>query len=203
MISQSDLFKLFRMISRCVINCDECALRFYVCSIFVDRVFVLFIFHHGVHWTYKCFAYVAPRGRIWVRRGLCGFGDIRGSVGRYDPWGIKAAGFAITTKINHYAAVTRLLPGCGASGLGRSPTPDCPPSGRAAGAHYQQLLMRGAAGVGTRHQPHSARSCELALGAAWGGCQRTKRKSSQCKHGKLSRQRRRGPSCSGPCRICW
>ena len=106
MISQSDLFKLFRMISRCVISCDECALRFYVCSIFVDRVFVLFIFHHGVHWTYKCFAYVAPRGCIWVRRGLCGFRDIRGSVGRYDPWGIKATGFAVTTKINHYAAVT-------------------------------------------------------------------------------------------------
>ena len=94
------------MISRCVISCDECALRFYVCSIFVDRVFVPFIFHHGVHWTYKCFAYVAPRGWIWVRRGLCGFGDIRGSVGRYDPWGIKATGFAVTTKINHYAAVT-------------------------------------------------------------------------------------------------
>ena len=86
--------------------CDECALRFYVCSIFVDRVFVPFIFHHGVHWTFKCFAYVAPRGWIWVRRGLCGFGDIRGSVGRYDPWGIKATGFAVTTKINHYAAVT-------------------------------------------------------------------------------------------------
>ena len=106
MISQSDLFKLFRMISRRVIMCDECALRFYVCSIFVDRVFVPFIFHHGVHWTYKCFAYVAPRGWIWVRRGLCGFGDIRGSVGRYDPWGIKATGFAVTTKINQYAAVT-------------------------------------------------------------------------------------------------
>ena len=30
----------------------------------------------------------------------------------------------------------RLLPGCGASGVLRSPTPDCPPSGRAAGAHY-------------------------------------------------------------------
>ena len=29
----------------------------------------------------------------------------------------------------------RLLPGCGASGVGRSPGPDCPPSGRAAGAH--------------------------------------------------------------------
>ena len=111
MISQSDLFKLFRMISHRVIMCDECALRFYVCSIFVDRVFVLFIFHHGVHWTNKCFAYVAPRGWIWVRRGLCGFGDIRGSVGRYDPWGIKATGFAVTTKINHYAAVTPSLPG--------------------------------------------------------------------------------------------
>ena len=31
---------------------------------------------------------------------------------------------------------SNLLPGCGASGVGRSPTPDCPPSGRAAGAHY-------------------------------------------------------------------
>ena len=38
--------------------------------------------------------------------GQLGFGDIRGSVGRYDPWGIKATGFAITRKINHYAAVT-------------------------------------------------------------------------------------------------
>ena len=135
----------------------------------------------------------------------------------------------------------RLLPGCGASGVRRSPNPDCLPSGRAAGAHYplavgaggcgreepsrtpQRALLRagfahcgggtrapgggdpclgvgrpesgalppptarplgelpgptthwlwerGGAGVGTRHQPHSARSCELALravGAAWG-----------------------------------
>ena len=129
----------------------------------------------------------------------------------------------------------RLLPGCGASGVGRSPTPDHSPSGRAAGAHYplavgvggcgrgdpsptpQRGLLRagfarcgggtrapgggasclgvgrpgsgalpppttrplgvrpgptthwlwvwGGAGVGTRHQPHSARSCELALRA--------------------------------------
>ena len=127
----------------------------------------------------------------------------------------------------------RLLPGCGASGVGRSPTPDCPPSVRAAGAHYplavgaggcgrgdpsptpqsallragfarwgggtgapgggasclgvgrpgsvalppptarplcglpgpttHWLWVRGGAGVGTRPQPHSARSCELAL----------------------------------------
>ena len=129
----------------------------------------------------------------------------------------------------------RLLPGCGRSGVGRSPSPDCPLSGRAAGAHYplavgaggcgrgdpsptpqrallragfalcgsgmkvpvggasclgvgrpesgalptptarplgrlpgpatHWLWVRGGAGVGTRHQPHSARSCELALRA--------------------------------------
>ena len=57
----------------------------------------------------------------------------------------------------------RLLPGCGASGVGRSRTPDCPPSGRAAGAHYPLAVGAGVGGVGTRHQPHSARSCELAL----------------------------------------
>ena len=57
----------------------------------------------------------------------------------------------------------RLLPGCGASGVRRSPTPDCPPSGRAAGAHYPLAVGAGVGGVGTRHQPHSARSCELAL----------------------------------------
>ena len=59
----------------------------------------------------------------------------------------------------------RLLPGCGASGVGRSATPDCPPSGRAAGAHYPLAVGAGAAGVETRHQPHSARFCELALRA--------------------------------------
>ena len=40
----------------------------------------------------------------------------------------------------------RLLPGCGASGVGRSPTPDCPLSGRATGAHYP--LAVGAGGCG-------------------------------------------------------
>ena len=59
----------------------------------------------------------------------------------------------------------RFLPGCGASGVGRSPTPDCPPSRWAAGAHYPLAVGAGGAGVGTSHQPHSARSCELALRA--------------------------------------
>ena len=42
----------------------------------------------------------------------------------------------------------RLLPGCGASGVGRSPTPDCPPSGRAAGAHYPLAVGAGGRGRG-------------------------------------------------------
>ena len=42
----------------------------------------------------------------------------------------------------------RLLPGCGTSGVGRSPTPDCPPSGRAAGAHYPQAVGAGGCGRG-------------------------------------------------------
>ena len=40
------------------------------------------------------------------------------------------------------------MPGCGASGVGRSPTPDCPPSGRAAGAHYQRAVGAGGCGRG-------------------------------------------------------
>ena len=59
----------------------------------------------------------------------------------------------------------RLLPGCGASEVGRSPTPDCQLSGRAAGAHYPLAVGPGGCGLGIRHQPHSARSCELALRA--------------------------------------
>ena len=42
----------------------------------------------------------------------------------------------------------RLLPGYGASGVGRSPTPDCPPSGRAAGAHYPLAVGGGKCGRG-------------------------------------------------------
>ena len=57
----------------------------------------------------------------------------------------------------------RLLPGCGASGVGRSPTPEACPLGRAAGAQYPLAVGVGGVGVGIRHQPHSARSCELAL----------------------------------------
>ena len=42
----------------------------------------------------------------------------------------------------------RLLPGCGASGVGRSPTSDCLPSGRAAGADYPLAVGAGRCGRG-------------------------------------------------------
>ena len=59
----------------------------------------------------------------------------------------------------------RLLPGCGASGVGRCPTPDHSFYRAAAGAHYPLAVGAGGCGRGTCHQPHSARSCELALRA--------------------------------------
>ena len=58
-----------------------------------------------------------------------------------------------------------LLTDCGASGAGRSPTPDRPSFERAAGARYPVTVGAGGVGVGTRHPPHSTRSCELALPA--------------------------------------
>ena len=61
--------------------------------------------------------------------------------------------------------------GVGRSGSGALPPLTTRPFGRAVGTHYPLAVGAGGAGVGTRHQPHSARSCELALragGAAQG-----------------------------------
>ena len=55
--------------------------------------------------------------------------------------------------------------GVGRLGSGALPPPTIRPFGPAAGAHYPLAVGAGDAGVGTRHQPHSARSCELALRA--------------------------------------
>ena len=55
--------------------------------------------------------------------------------------------------------------GVGRPGSGALPPPTNRPFGRAAGAHYPLAVGAGDAGTGTRHQPHSARSCELALRA--------------------------------------
>ena len=55
--------------------------------------------------------------------------------------------------------------GVGRPGSGALPPPTILPFGRAAGAHYPLAVGAGGAGVGTRHQPHNACSCELALRA--------------------------------------
>ena len=64
----------------------------------------------------------------------------------------------------------RLLPGWGASGVGRSPSPDCPPSGRAAGAHYP--LAVGAGGCGRGHPSPTPQSALLRAGFAHCGAAR-------------------------------
>ena len=55
--------------------------------------------------------------------------------------------------------------GVGRPGWGALPTPTTDPFGRAAGVHYPLAVGAGDAGLGNHHQPHSARSCELALRA--------------------------------------
>ena len=59
----------------------------------------------------------------------------------------------------------RLLPGCGASGVGRSPTPECPPFGRAAGAHYPLAVGAGGCGRGDP-SPTPQRALLRVVGAA-------------------------------------
>ena len=65
----------------------------------------------------------------------------------------------------------RLLPGCGASGVGRSSTPDCPPSGRAAGAHYPLAVGAGGCGRGDP-SPTPERALWRVGFARCGGCTR-------------------------------
>ena len=67
---------------------------------------------------------------------------------------------------------SKRAPGGGASrlGVGRPGSGALPPLttrsfGPAAGVHYPLAVGAGVAGLGTRHQPRSARSCELALRA--------------------------------------
>ena len=55
--------------------------------------------------------------------------------------------------------------GVGRPGSGALPAPTARPLGGLPGPTTRWLWVRGAAGLGTRHQPQSARSCELALRA--------------------------------------
>ena len=76
-----------------------------------------------------------------------------GGRGRGDPSAnpqraLLQAGFARFGGGTRAPGGGRLLPWCGASGFGRSPSPDCPPSGRAAGAHYRLAVGAGGCGRG-------------------------------------------------------
>ena len=77
------------------------------------------------------------------------------------PRGRKASS---TRKIKPQTS-NRILPARGASGVGRSPTHNRLSLGRTTGSRYPLAVGAGAVGVGTRHLPQSARSCELALRA--------------------------------------
>ena len=55
--------------------------------------------------------------------------------------------------------------GVGRPASGALPPPTARPLGGLPGPTIHWLWVRGGAGVGTRHQPHSARSCEPALRA--------------------------------------
>ena len=75
---------------------------------------------------------------LWVRRGA-GVGT------RHQPHSARSC---VLLGRHEGPRGGRLLPGFGASGIGRSPTPDCPPSGRAAGAHYPLAVVAGGCGRG-------------------------------------------------------
>ena len=79
-----------------------------------------------------------------VGKGGCGRGDPSPAPQR----ALLQAGFARCGGGMRVPGGGRLLPGCGASGAGRSPSPDCPPSGRAAGAHYPLAVGAGGCGRG-------------------------------------------------------
>ena len=99
-----------------------------------------------------------------VGAGGCGCGDPSPTPQR----ALLRAGFARCGGSMRLPRGGRLLPGCGASGVGRSPTPNCPPSGRAAGAHYP--LAVGAVGCGRGNASPTPQRALLRAGfAGYGG----------------------------------
>ena len=92
---------------------------------------------------------------LWVRGGA-GVGT------RHEPHSARSC---VLWGRHEDAPGGRLLPGCGASGVGRSPNPNCPPSGRAAGAHYPLAVGVGGCGRGDP-SPIPQRALLCAVGAA-------------------------------------
>ena len=106
--------------------------------------------------------------------GACGRGPLPtgcgcGGYGHGDPsptpsCALLRAGFARWADGTR-APGGRLLPVCRASGVGRSPTPDRSSVGACGRGLLPLAVGAKGVGVGTRHQPQRARSCELALRA--------------------------------------
>ena len=95
----------------------------------------------------------------------CGCGGVRAWRPVTNPTARAVASWLCALWGRHEGAPgVRLLPGCGASGAGRSPIPDCPPSGRAAGAHYP--LAVGAGGCGRGDPSPTPQSALLQAGFA-------------------------------------
>ena len=78
-----------------------------------------------------------------------GCGGVRAWGPITDPTARALASWLCTLWGRHEGARGgHLLPGSGASRVGRSPTPGCPPSGRATGAHYPLAVGAGGCGRG-------------------------------------------------------
>ena len=96
----------------------------------------------------------------------CGCGGVRAWGPVTNPTARALASWLCALWGRHQGAEGgRLLPGCGVSGVGRSPTPDCPPSGWAAGAHYPLAVGAGGCGRG-EPSPTPQPVLLLAVGAA-------------------------------------
>ena len=112
--------------------------------------------NHSSFWA--CGRGPLPTGCGW---GGCGHGDPSPTQQR----ALLRAGFARCGGGMRVTWGGASCLGVGRLGSGALPAPTTRPFGRAAGAHYPLAVGAGGSGLGTRHQPHSARSCELALRA--------------------------------------
>ena len=109
------------------------------------------------HWSFQA----CGRGQLPTGCG-CG-GCRRGDLSTTPQRALLRAGFARCGDGMRGPLEGASCLGVGRPGSGALPPPTARPLGRAAGAHYPLAVGAGDAGVGTRDQPHSARSCELAL----------------------------------------
>ena len=107
--------------------------------------------------------------------GACGWGPLPTGCGRGGVWAWGPVTNPIARALACWicalwgqeegARAGRLLPGLGASGLGRSPAPHRPSLVHAAGVRYPMTVGAGSVGVWTHHKLHSGRSYQLALRA--------------------------------------